>query len=86
MSDRPDSADDQELEQTSEFLEERVDPALGEVFDAYVLVGISTTGQAQLFFNEGENARYRDAIRPLLASAIAHVEAYRNSSQQEERN
>jgi hypothetical protein len=83
MSDKIDEA-----EEIRGYLTDRVMPLCGEVFDAFLIVGIDTGGKRRLFCHvkDGENgSRLAMEISPLLASGIFFVEENGNSSQQEGR-
>jgi hypothetical protein len=75
----------EEAEVIRGYLTDRVMPAAGEVFDAFLIVGIDTGGKRRLFCHvkDGENgSRLAMEISPLLASAIFFVEEPSNTSQQ----
>lgn len=65
------------------FMEERVAPLLGEVFNGFVIAGIGVDGESRLmFFGRMSNGETAPALHSVLRSAIEFVEEHRNSSQQ----
>lgn len=65
------------------FMEERVAPLLGEVFNGFVIAGIGVDGNSRLmFFGRNPGGEIAHELRGVLTSAITFVEEQSNSSQQ----
>lgn len=82
MSD--DKADQQnEYDRISSFVEGRIAPLLGELFDGYVIAGVGVDGSSRvMFFGGTDEGRKAPELREVLHSAICFAEGDSNSSHQ----
>ena len=85
MSDEANNLDLGGAENIGEFIEERIAPLLGEVFDGFVLAGIGVDGKCRaMFFGGTEEGRKAPELHDVLRSAIIFAEGDCNTSQQSE--
>lgn len=83
MSDNTADQQEDDHQTVIRFMEERVAPLLGEVFNGFVIAGIGVDGESRLmFFGRMSNGEVAPELNPVLRVAIEFVEAQQNSSQQ----